>query len=48
MGESGMKLQVSTNIKLGLTELDEALLDARKHQAIAVYQNRAWKTLLRL
>jgi inorganic triphosphatase YgiF len=26
---------------------DEAL-DARKQQAIAVYQNRAWKTLLRL
>jgi inorganic triphosphatase YgiF len=28
-------------------EHNEALLDARKHQAIAVYQNRAWKTLLR-
>ena len=26
---------------------DESL-DARMHQAIAVYQNRAWKTLLRL
>ena len=28
-------------------EHNDALLDARKHQAIAVYQNRAWKTLLR-
>ena len=28
--------------------ITDEVLDARKQQAIAVYQNRAWKTLLRL
>ena len=28
-------------------ESNDLLLNARKQQAIAVYQNRAWKTLLR-
>lgn len=28
-------------------ESNDRLLNARKQQAIAVYQNRAWKTLLR-
>lgn len=28
--------------------ITDELLDARKHQAIAVYQNRAWKMLLRM
>ncbi|EFQ60384.1 hypothetical protein PFWH6_5657 [Pseudomonas fluorescens WH6] len=35
-------------VQLANQPITDESLDARMHQAIAVYQNRAWKTLLRL
>nr|BFE93173.1 hypothetical protein GCM10020185_37090 [Pseudomonas brassicacearum subsp. brassicacearum] len=35
-------------VQLANQPITDETLDARKQQAIAVYQNRAWKTLLRL
>ena len=34
--------------QLANESITDEVLDARKQQAIAVYQNRAWKMLLRL
>ena len=42
------KLQELANLPISEdAESNDELLNARKQQAIAVYQNRAWKTLLR-
>jgi inorganic triphosphatase YgiF len=42
------KLQELANMPISEdAESNDELLNARKQQAIAVYQNRAWKTLLR-
>ena len=42
------KLQELANMPItDDAEQNDELLNARKQQAIAVYQNRAWKTLLR-
>ena len=42
------KLQELANMPISEdAEHNDELLNARKQQAIAVYQNRAWKTLLR-
>ena len=42
------KLQELANLPItDDAESNDLLLNARKQQAIAVYQNRAWKTLLR-
>ena len=41
-------LAAATPAVYGRPQITDETLDARKQQAIAVYQNRAWKMLLRL